>query len=106
MTRHHSNLAALLTLAASLLSTASGACTLVDKRPVRLGTDQGIQGRCANNGESITCTVDNDGEGIDCSGPSGEFSGDNMGNLVRAACGCSASQQDPQNLQQQLDAYP
>jgi hypothetical protein len=105
VTKHLSHLAA-LTLAVLALSTATEACTLVDKRPARLGTDQGIQGRCANNGESITCTVDDDGEGIDCSGPSGEFSGDNMVNLVRAACGCSAPQQDPQNLRQQLDTYP
>ncbi|RYU63228.1 hypothetical protein EWI61_01860 [Methylolobus aquaticus] len=105
MTTHFSNLAALI-LTGLVISTSTEACTLVDKRPAQLGTDRGVQGRCANNGGSITCTIADDGEGINCSGPSGEFSGDNMVNLVRAACGCSAPQQDPQNLQQQLDAYP
>ncbi|MBM4200878.1 MAG: hypothetical protein FJ189_06285 [Gammaproteobacteria bacterium] len=93
-------------VAAMGLSGVSDACTLVDKRPVRLGTERGIQGRCANNGQPITCTLDENGAGIDCSGPAGEIAGDNMELLVRSACGCADPRQDPQNLQQQLDAYP
>jgi hypothetical protein len=93
-------------VATLFLAGAADACTLLDKRPTRLGTDKGIEGRCANNGQSISCTLSEQGEGINCSGPSGDFSGDNMVELVRAACGCADPRQDPQNLEQQLDAYP
>ena len=93
-------------IAACFVIGTTDACTIVDKREARLGTDRGIQGRCANNGQSITCILDADGEGIDCTGPYGEFTGDTILPLVRAACGCSAPRQDPQNLEQQLEAFP
>lgn len=93
-------------LAALAFAETTESCTIVDKRAARLGTEQGIQGHCANNGETITCTLESDGGGIDCSGPSGDFSGDNMAVLVRSACGCDDPRQDPQNLKRQLETYP
>lgn len=105
MTRLH-RLVVCSTVAALLLAGVAGACTIVDKRPARLGVEKGVEGRCANNGERIICTLSDEGEGITCSGPAGDFSSDNMVQLVRSACGCPGPQQAPQTLEQQLENYP
>lgn len=38
----------------------ANACTILNKRQVRIGVEQGIEGNCANNGERIACTLSQD----------------------------------------------
>jgi hypothetical protein len=90
----------------TFFASAADACTILNKRSVRMGVEKGIQGQCANNGQSIACTLGDEGEGINCSGPEGNFSGDNMVELVSSACGCGDPRQSPGTLEQQLESYP
>lgn len=82
------------------------ACSIVDKQEFRLGVDNGIQGRCANNGWRIACTVSQAEQEINCEGPEGVFNGDRIQYLVMAACGCTKQDELQQQLEQQLDDYP
>ena len=93
--------------AASLAAfSAAEACSIVDKRRVQLGVDYGIEGRCANNGWRIACTVSQQDDEISCEGPEGVFNGTEIGYLVLSACGCTQQQELQQQLQQQLEDYP
>jgi len=84
----------------------ANACTILNKRQVRIGVEQGIEGNCANNGERIACTLSQDEGGINCVGPGGSYNGPNMGNLVFSACGCNGQQSEQRRLEQQLEDYP
>jgi|GEM_PF-4422424 len=88
--------AAVLLSATALISIHGHAqvCSIVDKKKVTIGLQQGISGRCSNNGEAITCFLDND-ERWQCDGPLGTFSGDNVANVIVEACEC--------NLQDELE---
>lgn len=90
-----------------LISAASAdACSIVDKREFRLGVDSGVQGRCANNGWRIACTVSQTEQEISCEGPEGVFNGDQIKYLVIAACGCTKQDELQQQLEEQLEDYP
>lgn len=89
-----------------LSSVGAGACSIVDKRSFRLGVDNGIQGRCANNGWRIACTVSQTEQEISCEGPEGVFNGDQIKYLVMAACGCTKQDELQQQMEQQLEDYP
>lgn len=93
--------------AAALLAFGSAqACSIVDKREYRLGVDSGIEGRCANNGWRIACTVSQQDQEISCEGPEGVFNGDQIRYLVMSACGCTKQQELQQQLEEQLEDYP
>lgn len=87
-------------------TTGAGACSIVDKREFRLGVDTGVQGRCANNGWRIACTVSQTEQEISCEGPEGVFNGDQIKYLVIAACGCTKQDELQQQLEEQLEDYP
>lgn len=82
------------------------ACSIVDKREFHIGVDYGVEGRCANNGWRIACTVSQQDQQISCEGPEGVFYGDQIGYLVISACGCTKQQELDQQLEQQLEDYP
>ena len=78
-------------LLATILTSAHGqvdVCSIVDKRRVNTGLQQGISGRCSNNGEPITCFLDNN-ERWQCDGPAGTLYGDNVENVIIEACQCN-----------------
>lgn len=87
-------------------SAPAEACSIVNKRQTRLGVDYGVEGQCANNGWRVACTVTQDESGISCEGPEGVFSGDQIGYLIMAACGCTKQQSLQQQLEEQLQEYP
>ncbi len=90
----------------ALSSVGADACAIVDKREFRLGVDYGVQGRCANNGWRIACTVSQAEQEISCEGPEGIFNGAQIRYLVLAACGCTKQDELQQQLEQQLEDYP
>jgi hypothetical protein len=51
------------------------------------GPNAGVTGKCSNNGEPIECRNASDGS-ISCTGPEGNYSGDNLDALIASACGC------------------
>ena len=77
---------------ASVWSVVIG-CEIEDAQRVQIGLNDGIQGRCSNNGEAISCTYQQD-EGWTCSGPQGQINafapeGDELPqSLIDQACGC------------------
>jgi len=87
-------------------SDIAEACSIVDKRETRLGVDYGVEGRCANNGWRIACTLSQQQQQISCEGPEGVFNGSQIGYLVMAACGCTQQQALQQQLEEQLEDYP
>lgn len=93
--------------AAALMAFGSAdACSIVDKREFRIGVDSGVEGRCANNGWRIACSLSQQEQEISCEGPEGVFNGDQIRFLVMSACGCTKQQELDQQLEQQLEDYP
>ncbi len=85
------NKTAAVLLSATALISIHGhaeACSIVDKKTVTISLQQGISGRCSNNGEPITCLIDND-EGWQCDGPAGTLHGFSVENVIIEACQCN-----------------
>lgn len=69
------------------LWTLAQACEIEDKRPVKLGADEGVTGRCPNSGSKVTC-IYQEGEGWTCEGPEGSYTGASEATAAASACGC------------------
>jgi hypothetical protein len=89
------NKTAAVLLSATILTAAHGqgdTCSIVDKKTVNLGLQEGISGRCSNNGQPITCFLDNN-EGWQCDGPAGTLHGIDVKNIIIEACQCNLEQE-------------
>ena len=86
-----------------LMSNASVACDIEQKRSVHQGVNEGVAGVCSNNGGQIECfnAGENSG-GLTCSGPEGSASGTSLQNLIFSVCGCGADDRN-EEAQQQID---
>lgn len=96
----------LTTVTAFAACNSAEACYIIDKHQVQLGVDYGIEGRCANNGWRIACTVSRQDSEISCEGPEGVFNGTQIDYLVLSACGCTQQQSLQLQLEEQLKDYP
>ena len=83
----------IIVLGAGSLGYVVMGCEIEDAQRVQIGLNDGIQGRCSNNGEAISCTYQQ-GEGWTCSGPQGQINaftpeGDELPqSLIDQTCGC------------------
>lgn len=85
------NKTATVLLSATILTSAHGqvdVCSIVNKKKVTIGLQQGISGRCSNNGAPITCLIANN-EGWQCDGPAGTLHGSIVENVIIEACQCN-----------------
>ena len=89
----------LLGLALLLVTTIASACEVEQKRRAQSGVREGFSGICSNNGGSIECFYDGEGSGIECSGPEGTNTGDQLRDIIYSVCGCRQEdiQQDQMN---------
>lgn len=95
--------------AAALLSAAmlvcafadAQACSILDKRSVTIGLDEGVSGRCSNNGEPITCILEDD-ERWQCDGPMGTFHGFNLESVIVQACQCNLEEESERQKNEAL----
>jgi hypothetical protein len=86
----------IVTVWIALLSIAGNsllACEIEQARNFEVGISKGIEGKCSNNGEEITCTLDANEPSWTCKGPGGRF--DHLGEdltqtLIAQACECSS----------------
>jgi hypothetical protein len=93
----------LMILVMLLLSkTASLACSVLNEERIQVGSRPGIKGTCSNNGLPVTCFYI-EGEGVECDGPSGGYTGKNLESLIFSACGCSVTYENEQQLKRELE---
>jgi len=77
------------------------ACSILDQKKVQIGTSDGIEGVCSNNGLSISCEVSDEDE-ISCDGPGGSYSGFDLNSVIYSACGCSSEEERGTQLKEEL----
>jgi hypothetical protein len=95
-----------ISLVLTMLSSAalaSAECGIANREKVEIGSRVGIKGICSNNKLPITCMY-KESEGITCDGPSGGYTGTDIGSLIFSACGCSVEYEKEQQLKKQLEA--
>ena len=65
------------------------ACEIENAENIEIGTNEGVQGTCSNNGQEISCYADESG-GWTCEGPQGHYNayGGLTESLIDEACGC------------------
>jgi hypothetical protein len=68
-------------------AAAAENCSIDNSEGVPVGRDNAVKGTCSNSGLPIECNWAVDG-GITCTGPEGDFSGDDLDTLITSACGC------------------
>jgi len=62
-------------------------CFVREQEETGFGANEGIAGKCSNNGASVTCIVGDDGI-VTCTGPGGGYSGTDLESLTSSACNC------------------
>lgn len=77
-------------------------CYIMKQENIRVGSYQGIQGSCSNNGLPISCIL-MEGVGVECDGPSGGYTGYDLDYLIFAACGCSVQEEEERRLQREFE---
>lgn len=77
-------------------------CSILSGEKSQIGSSTGIKGVCSNNGLPITC-VFREGEGAQCDGPSGGYTGNDLNALIFSACGCSIEEEKDLTLKKRMD---
>lgn len=77
-------------------------CSIINVEKSQIGSSTGAKGVCSNNGLPITC-VFKEGDGAQCDGPSGGYTGIDLNALIFSACGCSIEEENDLTLKKQLD---
>ncbi len=90
-------------LAAFWTNLVAAECIIMNEEKILVGSHKGVKGLCSNNRLPVTCIL-MEGTGIECDGPSGGYTGGDLGSLVFSACGCSIEQEKEQQLKQQFEA--
>jgi hypothetical protein len=78
------------------------ACTIQGQKKIQIGGNEGIEGVCSNSGLPISC-ADLGSDEVSCSGPGGGYSGYDLETLIFSACGCSAQEENEQQLKKDLN---
>ena len=85
----------LLCLIGLLNAGSAVACDIVNKRKIHVGVSEGVAGECSNTGEPVQCVgKGEEANSLNCNGPEGSFSGSDLQDLIRTACGCGAQSDD------------
>lgn len=86
----------------ALANEAMGACVILNKENIEVGSRSGIKGICSNNNLPVTCTYVED-EGARCDGPAGGYTGNDLDSLIFSACGCSVEKEKELELKKDLE---
>lgn len=77
-------------------------CSILNAEKSQIGSSAGIKGNCSNNELPITC-VFREGEGAQCDGPAGGYTGNDLNALIFSACGCSVEEEKELHMKKQLE---
>lgn len=81
-------LSLLFGLAVAVGHGVADTCSIQNRENTEIGVNKAITGQCSNNGMVISCSF-TDSQEITCSGPGGDYSGNDLNALIISACDCN-----------------